>query len=654
MAMETLPAGTILHGRYRIERVLGSGGFGHVYLAVDLQTNTQYAIKEYLVTGPSGKAQLQHEEQVLSQLHHPNLPAFLAAFDERGRYYVVLGYIEGNDLTDYIRVIRQRNDVIPLAQVMTWILSIANAVTFLHSQQPPIIHRDIKPDNIRITSDGRAVLVDLGNAKASADGARTLFFIRHQGTPGYAPMEQYPGGSGTDARSDVYALGGTLFFALTTHEPPSVSTRNQSIQQNQPDLPSLQEQLAHNPPEGSVDPNAGRQFRLGISKPSRPAPRHSRHLAQLGMLPPELLERLNSLIKHAMEMKPKDRYQTVAEFSNELRSVLAAMPLSTPPSPARSPRNVDPHSTQPDLPFLFEQMQNTKTAVDPASIDTTAMPGPQPPPSGSTIIHCPNCNGELNRNAAFCPRCGRSLTHNSMVDPGASQPTTPGYQANNPTASSHTSVAPHDVTGEATIVITPPLPESSSSAPSSSIQAPSAAPLLDSSSQKRLTSSSAIQNLALSASSQVPSRPFLQATPSAPVVAVASEVPPSPVTVAQANGSATPSTGANKSIGPSKLFIFTALILAVILLVVIIILLVASKGHAHQAVLALYGQFYSIQAQVFSHEQNVSLCIATSTAPALAGIRARGSGISTAPRVTERMDEPRVRCTPGNQRHWFA
>ena len=97
-----------------------------------------------------------------------------------------------------------------------------------------------------------AILVDLGNAKATADGARTLFFIRHQGTPGYAPLEQYPGGSGTDTRSDVYALGGTLYFALTTHEPPNVSTRNQSMQQNLPDLPSLQEQLSHNPPETSL------------------------------------------------------------------------------------------------------------------------------------------------------------------------------------------------------------------------------------------------------------------------------------------------------------------------------------------------------------------------------------------------------------------
>ena len=230
MQMETLPSGTILNGRYRVERGLGSGGFGHVYLSVDLETKQQYAIKEYLVTGASGKAQLEHEADVLRNLHHPHLPALLSAFDENGHYYVMLNYIEGSDLTDYLRVVRQKNEPIPSARLMEWLLSICDAVTFLHSQHPPIIHRDIKPDNIRITPNGTAMLVDLGNAKTAADGARTLFFIRHQGTPGYAPLEQYPGGSGTTARSDVYALGGTLYFALTAHEPPSVSARNQALQ----------------------------------------------------------------------------------------------------------------------------------------------------------------------------------------------------------------------------------------------------------------------------------------------------------------------------------------------------------------------------------------------------------------------------------------
>src|SRR5215472_7218315 len=165
--IETVPSGTVLHGHYRIERVLGSGGFGNVYLAVDLESNLQCALKEYLVTGNSGQEQLKHEATVLSQLHHPNLPAFQDAFIERGRYYVVLSYIDGNDLTDLIRIVRQRNEVIPIMKILNWLLAICDAVTFLHNQQPIVIHRDIKPDNIRITPQGTAVLVDLGNAKAA-------------------------------------------------------------------------------------------------------------------------------------------------------------------------------------------------------------------------------------------------------------------------------------------------------------------------------------------------------------------------------------------------------------------------------------------------------------------------------------------------------
>ncbi|HEX6481556.1 MAG TPA: protein kinase [Ktedonobacteraceae bacterium] len=636
MVMETLPPGTILHGRYRIERVLGSGGFGHVYLAVDLQANTQYAIKEYLVTGPSGKAQLEHEEQVLSQLHHPNLPAFLAAFDERGRYYVVLGYIEGSDLTDYIRVVRQRNEVVPVAQILTWILSIADAVISLHSQQPQIIHRDIKPDNIRITPEGKAMLVDLGNAKEAVDGARTLFFIRHQGTPGYAPLEQYPGGSGTDARSDVYALGGTLYFALTTHEPPSVSTRNQSIQQHLPDLPSLQEQIARNPPADSADSNAGRQFRLGVSKPAKPAPRHSRHLAQLGTLPPELLDRLNSIIKHAMEMKQKDRYQSVADFSNDLRMVLAALPSSTQPPSTRSPRNVDPHSTQPDLPLLFEELENARGNTEPTSADTAAMPGSQTPSPASTVNRCPYCTSPLPRKAPFCPNCGNSLTNISTPNPVTPLPVTPDSHANNPPAMGRNTLISQDAFGEATIMVTPPISKSPSVAPSPPTQASSARPSPDFTNQKRQSSNSLVQNLALSPP-QLPPRPFIQAKSSPAVIATAPQVPP-PGSAAPANNSVKHTVSSN---GSRKIFIVLAIIIAVILLAIIIaILLVTGKNHSHQTVVPLHAQFYSIKAQVFTHERNVSLGITSSIAPALAGIRSCGSGISSAPRFTERMAGP--------------
>lgn len=568
MQMETLPAGTILHGRYRVERALGSGGFGHVYLSVDLQTNAQYAIKEYLVTGASGKAQLEHEAQVLSHLHHPNLPALLTAFDERGHYYVVLGYIEGNDLTDYIRVVRQKNEVIPLARLMEWILSICDAVAFLHSQRPPIIHRDIKPDNIRITPSGTAILVDLGNAKTAADGARTLFFIRHQGTPGYAPLEQYPGGTGTDERSDIYALGGTLYFALTAHEPPSVSARNQALQQKQPDLPSLQDRLAQNPPDIPQEP---RQFRLGVSKPAKPAPRHSRHLAQLGMLPPDVLRKLDAIIQRAMAMKPKDRYQSVADFSRDLRMVLKALPASTIP-PVASGRPVDPHSTQPDLPMLYEAMQNAQAAGQPSQ----PAPSQQPAP---VVARCPRCGTELNRPAPYCPRCGSPLS--SSASAAKNQP------PNQPNSQSSPA---QDIADEATMLIPPSQesPDRVRQSGSSSVQA-----MQKVGSFLTLPPASARQQMVKTPSQPIPSvqsptpapkplaRPAQGGTNNnvKPFFTSASLNSSSSQAQIQVADGSTPPTPASS--GPPKKLFVTLAIVIVALILVMLILLVFLQGHHH-------------------------------------------------------------------------
>jgi serine/threonine protein kinase len=649
MVMETLPPGTVLYGRYRIERALGSGGFGHVYLSIDLRTNQQYAIKEYLVAGASGKAQLEHEARVLSKLHHPSLPAFQDAFDERGRYYVVLGYIEGSDLTDFIRVVRQRNEVVSLARILTWIISICDAVTFLHNQNPPVIHRDIKPDNIRITPEGTTILVDLGNAKATADGARTLFFIRHQGTPGYAPLEQYPGGGGTDIRSDVYALGGTLYFALTTHEPPSVSTRNQSIQQNLPDLPSLQEQLAHNPPETNAAPSAARQFRLGVTKPAKPAPRHSRHLAQLGTLPPELLERLNEIIKKAMAMKPKERYQSVAEMSNDLKLVLAALPSSTQPPSTNSPRPVDPHSTQPDLPQLFESMQNVQAATNQASQDASATPSaPQPQPSGAPVstIRCPQCNTEVRRQATFCPQCGFSLANNPQ-NSLATTPPTPGT----PTFTSQNSINPTQennralpgTSTEPTMAVRPKLPvatpDSTGTSQQGSTSSPISMPPTPEQHMVRTQSKPSSQDRIFSpAPSQVPPKSFIQS--SAPTLV--QNIPIIRTPSAASNMKPAKSVVSNET---RKILLYMVIVFIVVLLIVVFIVL---KGFGHHSSGSAIDQHYAIVTQACNYERNISLCI-TSTAPHThTGLWTRHTGVSSTISISERVVGSRIRLTPGN------
>jgi serine/threonine protein kinase len=646
--METVPSGTVLNGHYRIERALGSGGFGHVYLAIDLKTNQQYAIKEYLVTGASGQAQLQHEARVLSQLHHPNLPAFHEAFNERGRYYVVLSYIEGNDLTDLIRIARQRNEPIPLTRIMGWILSICDAVRFLHSQQPPVIHRDLKPDNIRIMPNGTALLVDLGNAKAAAGGERTLFFIRHQGTPGYAPQEQYPGGAGTDARSDVYALGATLYFALTAHEPPSVSARNQSIQQGQTDLPSLQEQLAKNPPENSDEANAARQFRLGVTKPTKPAPRHIRHLAQLGTLPPELLDQLNRIIKRAMAMKPKERYQSVAEFSNDLKQVAAALPASVPP--AGPSRLVDPHTTQPDLPLLYDAMQAAKENVGqgqtPADAGRSQTPPQQTPPPATQASSntCQRCGAPLLPQASFCPRCGTSIT----PDKGSTStpPQTPGSTTNqappknNPQghnisteqamriALPHTRATGQDSTAEQTMRITPKVqmqqPPVQIFPPKPPLAVPSgpASPTTQTPSQNGtpLPGNRPAQNAAPSLT-PVPSRPFPQNT--------------SFQSLQRGSSQASPATQTNKppSVAPlnkrnSKIILAIVAALVVLLLVLLLALALRAGGRLHSSI-----QRYSIEAQEV-HERNVSFSVIASTTPAHTGVWTCRPAFHSAPRIT--------------------
>lgn len=666
MVMETLPSGTTLYGRYRVERVLGSGGFGHVYLAVDLQTNQQYALKEYLVTGVSGKAQLEHEARVLSQLRHPSLPAFQAAFDERGRYYVVLGYIEGSDLTDCIRVVRQRNEVVPLERILNWLISICEAVTFLHSQHPPVIHRDIKPDNIRITPNGTAILVDLGNAKAAADGARTLFFIRHQGTPGYAPLEQYPGGTGTDTRSDVYALGGTLYFALTAHEPPSVSTRNQSMSQGLPDLPSLQEILAQNPPETSADANNPRQFRLGVTKPSKPAPRHSRHVAQLGTLSPELLNRLNLIVSRAMAMKPKDRYQSVAEFTNDLRTVLAALPTSTQPPPTGSGRQIDPHSTQPDLPFIFEALQNPPGNTDPVSQDASSRPvSPATQPSSpETKLRCPRCSTELVRPAAFCPQCGAPL---SSLFPKNSQAIPPPSSQANPIAPTpRPNSAPKDIAAEQTMRYTPLNPQSI--APERKPFASTAKTPVVPSSPSHIPSPTRVGTQApphnpapfivrSSTLPQNPPKPFMPSVTPPPAIVPASnrvQTPPAQPPPSAPGNNALMKTGDFNS--TQKILIFCVVTFVVVMLIVTLVLLLHANNNNshHSSSSGQQQQPYSIQVQVFNYERNVTFCASSATAHPGTGIWQCHSSIPALAGVTQRVDGPRAGSTARHYRSWLT
>jgi eukaryotic-like serine/threonine-protein kinase len=211
----TLVQGQVINERYRVVRLLGQGGFGAVYRGWDLNLNKPVAIKENLDTSLEAQKQFQHEAQILSNLRHTNLPTVTDHFFISGLgQYLIMDYIEGDDL----QAILDKNGPLPQAQVLPWIEQVCDALEYLHAQNPPIIHRDIKPANIKITPQGKAVLVDFGISKVYDPQLKTTVGARAV-TPGYSPPEQYGQGQ-TDQRSDVYALGATLYTLMTGYSPP--------------------------------------------------------------------------------------------------------------------------------------------------------------------------------------------------------------------------------------------------------------------------------------------------------------------------------------------------------------------------------------------------------------------------------------------------
>jgi len=206
----TLAPGSILNNRYRIVSILGQGGMGAVYRAFDENLGIHVAVKENLFLTDEYARQFQREANIMASLRHPNLPRVGDYFfvPNQGQY-LVMDYIDGEDLRQRI----ERMGTLPEKDVILIGASMCEALAYLHSRQPPIIHRDIKPGNIKITPEGHAQLVDFGLAKVMAGGEQTTTGARAM-TPGYSPPEQY-GTAPTDARTDIYSLGATLYAALT-------------------------------------------------------------------------------------------------------------------------------------------------------------------------------------------------------------------------------------------------------------------------------------------------------------------------------------------------------------------------------------------------------------------------------------------------------
>lgn len=228
-----LRVGAILQDRYRITRELGAGGMGAVYAAVDQRLEATVALKETLSTDDRLRRQFEQEARLLAQLHHPCLPRVSDYFSESGRAFLVMQFISGPDLA---QVLLQQPAPFPRNQVIAWADQLLDALIYLHERDRQIIHRDIKPHNLKLMPNGRVALLDFGLAKThSADQSTTNSSNSIFGyTRRYSPPEQIRD-LGTTPQSDIYALGATLYHLLTGVKPPDSLERAAAVANSEPD-----------------------------------------------------------------------------------------------------------------------------------------------------------------------------------------------------------------------------------------------------------------------------------------------------------------------------------------------------------------------------------------------------------------------------------
>lgn len=281
-----LQPGTILNnGKYVIENKIGAGGFGITYKATQIGLNRTVCIKEYFLAGKCARntrlrtvipqenpglfekyrAAFVKEAKMLDELNHPNIVNVIDVFDENNTSYMVMSFIQGTSLQDIV----EKNGPLQYAEAVNYIGQITNAIDFVHKRN--ILHRDIKPDNVMITSDYKAILIDFGNAREFEQDKtqmHTSIFTRC-----YAPPEQYEANSRKGSYTDIYALGATLYFALTGKEPLESGTR-------------------------------------AIEKMATPKE-----------LCPNIPEEINRTIVKAMQLKPENRHQMVKEFMEDLLNI---------------------------------------------------------------------------------------------------------------------------------------------------------------------------------------------------------------------------------------------------------------------------------------------------------------------------------------------
>ncbi len=214
-----LEIGSLLNGTYKILSVVGRGGMSVVYLAINERANKTWAVKEVRKDGISDfevvKQGLIVETEMLKQFNHPHLPSIVDVIDTEDSFIIVMDYIQGKSLEEILT--KSGNAPQKKEDVMEWAKQLCDVLGYLHSREKPIIYRDMKPANVMLRPDGNVMLIDFGTAREFK--SRSVADTVCLGTRGYAAPEQYGGMGQTDARTDIYCLGATLYHLLTGHSP---------------------------------------------------------------------------------------------------------------------------------------------------------------------------------------------------------------------------------------------------------------------------------------------------------------------------------------------------------------------------------------------------------------------------------------------------
>src|SRR5579859_8075748 len=241
----TLPEETLINGRYQLEVRIGQGGMGAVYKAFDTRFNNRpIAVKEMSRAGLStlqiqeAEEAFERESRILADLLHPNLPRIYDHFTENERSYLVMDFIEGQTLEDYLE--KANGGSLPLDQIVEWGEQLCDVLSYLHNHQPPIIFRDLKPSNVMVSESGHIYLIDFGIARIFKPGQSHDTVAL--GSPGFAAPEQY-GKAQSSPRSDIYSLGALLHNLLTGVDPSEQPFFFRPASQLNPIVPQVLEQL---------------------------------------------------------------------------------------------------------------------------------------------------------------------------------------------------------------------------------------------------------------------------------------------------------------------------------------------------------------------------------------------------------------------------